>query len=249
MALGPVGDGILRTARAFAAAAESTLLPRCCVFCGTRCRPAEAGCCRGCVADLPWIGAQCAGCAEPLEQPVPPGVRCGACQQRPARFAAACAPFHYRFPVDAAIAALKFGRRLEYAQALAAMLVPALDRLPADIDALLPVPLHWRRQARRGFNQAMELCRPLQRQTGWPLLHQVQRVRHTGYQSELGAAARRRNLQSAFAATDAVTARHVLIVDDVMTTGATCGELAAVLQGAGAGRVSVLTVARASTGR
>lgn len=243
------GAGLLRSARRLAAAADSVLLPRCCVFCGSACLPGEPDFCRGCSADLPWIGAQCAGCAVPLDKPAAPGVRCGACQQNPTGFTAAVAPLHYRFPVDAAIQALKFGRRLEYAPALAAMLVPALERLPDDVDALLPVPLHWQRQARRGFNQAAELCRPLQRHTGWTLLRQVHRVRRTGYQSALGAAARRRNLRAAFAATAAVTARHVLIVDDVMTTGATCRELAAVLRHAGVGKVSVLTVARASAGR
>jgi ComF family protein len=249
MGFRPLGADMLRAARRLAAAADAALLPRCCVFCGVRCLPGEPGCCRGCRADLPWIGAQCAGCAEPLEQPAPPGVRCGACQQHPRGFVIACAPLYYRFPVDAAIRALKFHRRLEYAPALAALLMPALPRLPGDVDALLPVPLYWRRQAGRGFNQAAELCRPLQRHTGWPLLHQVQRIRHTGYQSELPAAARRRNLRAAFAATDSVTARHVLIVDEVMTTGTTCRELAAVLHAAGAGKVSVLAVARASTAR
>lgn len=239
----------MRTARRLAAAVDSALLPRCCVFCGTGCQPGEPDCCRGCGADLPWIDAQCPGCAAPLDKAAAPGLRCGACQQHPTGFAVACAPFHYRFPIDAAIRALKFGRRLEYAPALAAMLEPALQRLPADVDALLPVPLHWRRQAGRGFNQAAELCRPLQRNTGWPMLRQVHRVRQTRYQTELGAAARRRNLHAAFAVTDAVTARHVLIVDDVMTTGATCRELAAVLRGAGAANVSVLTVARASGSR
>ena len=134
----PLGAGALRTARRLAAAVDSALLPRCCVFCGTGCQPGEPDCCRGCGADLPWIGAQCPGCAAPLDKAAAPGLRCGACQQHPTGFAVACAPFHYRFPIDAAIRALKFGRRLEYAPALAAMLEPALQRLPADVDALLP---------------------------------------------------------------------------------------------------------------
>ena len=134
----PLGAGALRTARRLAAAVDSALLPRCCVFCGTGCQPGEPDCCRGCGADLPWIDAQCPGCAAPLDKAAAPGLRCGACQQHPTGFAVACAPFHYRFPIDAAIRALKFGRRLEYAPALAAMLEPALQRLPADVDALLP---------------------------------------------------------------------------------------------------------------
>jgi ComF family protein len=117
--------------------------------------------------------------------------------------------------------------------------------LPVDIDALLPMPLHWRRQAMRGFNQAFELSRVLQRRSGLPLLRSIRRVRATAFQSGLAAADRRHNLRNAFRAREAVTAKHVLIVDDVITTGETCARLAAVLIAAGAKKVSALAVARA----
>ena len=231
------------------AALDAALVPLRCVFCGVECAAGEQACCAGCRRDLPWIGAQCPGCAQPFAADEPPGVPCAACQARPGPFAAAYAPLHYRFPVDAAIRALKFHRRLEYGTALGALLVPALEHLPTDIDALLPVPLHWRRQAGRGYNQSAELCRALHRQAGLPVLGHIRRTRATRLQSALDARARHRNLRDAFAARGIAAARHVLIVDDVMTTGATCRELAHVAQAAGAGRVSVLVVARASVRR
>jgi ComF family protein len=97
----------------------------------------------------------------------------------------------------------------------------------------------------RGFNQAEELCEPLRKQTGLPVVSGIKRVRPTPKQSGLDANERRRNLQQAFAAGGPVDRRHVLIIDDVITTGETCRQLAKVALAAGAEKVSVLAVARA----
>jgi ComF family protein len=195
-------------------------MPNACVFCGAPRQPCEVPLCAACHDELPWV------------------------RSAPAR-SRLHAPLVYAFPVDAAIKALKFRRRLEYAPALGALLVEAAEALESGVDGILPVPLHWRRQAWRGFNQAAELCRPLARHLGAPLVRNVVRRRATAYQSGLSAAERRRNLRGAFAVRGRVTARHVLVVDDVVTTGATCAQLAAALRRAGAGTVSVLAVARA----
>ena len=96
----------------------------------------------------------------------------------------------------------------------------------------------------RGFNQADELARTLRRKTMLPMLHNVKRIRSTPFQSGLDAAARKRNMLNAFCARTPVTARHVLIVDDVITTGESCRGLAKVLLQAGAAKVSALAVAR-----
>jgi len=110
---------------------------------------------------------------------------------------------------------------------------------------LLPVPLHWRRHGIRGFNQAAEICALLKKATGLPTIRNVRRRRATPYQSGLSARERRRNLRRAFAVHGTVTARHVLIVDDVITTGETCRQLAAVLRVHGVEKISVLAIARA----
>ena len=200
-------------------------MPRRCVFCGTRCRSFETHICEDCWFDLPWNRA-----AFQPDMPL---------------FEVAVAPLAYSFPVDAALKALKFRRRLDYVPAFAELLRRMFCQLPDDIDALLPVPLHWRRYAMRGFNQAVELCEPIRKQTRFPVLTNIKRVKSTPKQSSLDAVARRRNLQQAFVAIGPVERRHVLIVDDVITTGETCRQLAKVVLEAGAKKVSVLAVARA----
>jgi ComF family protein len=154
------------------------------------------------------------------------------------------APLEYAFPIDAALKLLKFRRRCDYVPAFAELLWQVANELPGDIDALLPMPLHWRRQAMRGFNQAFELCCELRKRSGLSLLPGIRRVRATPFQSGLDAADRRHNLRNAFLAREAITAKHVLIVDDVITTGETCARLAAVAIAAGAKKVSALAVAR-----
>lgn len=203
-------------------------MPMRCAFCGTRSNShsnsIEPYICSGCMLDLPWRDELSSADVAPL--------------------CVIAAPLAYAFPVDAALKALKFRRRLDYVPALADLLCRVVGQMPADIDALLPMPLHWRRQAMRGFNQAHELTRPLQRRTALPLLQTIRRVRSTPFQSGLDAAARSRNLRNAFVATEGITAQHVLIVDDVITTGESCRQLACVVLAAGAKKVSALAVAR-----
>lgn len=224
---------------------EGAALPNVCVFCGARCRLQDAPICTPCYADLPWIDRACPRCAKPVVAELSGDIPCAVCQQDPPPFTAAVAALSYSFPVDAAIKAMKFRRRLYYVPAFVHTLMMSAEKLPAGIDAVLPVPLHWRRQAMRGFNQAAELCGPLCRQTGLEQINNVVRRRPTPYQSGLAGSLRRGNLRSAFSVREKVQARHVLIVDDVITTGETCREVAQVLRDAGVEKVSVLAVARA----
>jgi ComF family protein len=228
-----------------ARAVEGAVMPRCCIFCGTARRHFEPAICEGCEGDLPWIREQCLGCARPLVAEPGAGVTCAECQDRPTPFEVAVAPLAFEFPLDAAVRQLKYHRKLYYAEPLGEMLCKAAPALPADIDALLPVPLHWTRHGVRGFNQAAEICRPLQRATGLPVVRNVKRSRRTPHQSGLGARERRRNLAGAFAVRGRITARHVVLVDDVMTTGETCAQLARALQACGVPKVSVLALTRA----
>lgn len=224
---------------------DDAIMPVCCAFCGMRLGPGKERVCSGCFNDLPWIGSACSLCAEPLEISLPSGVHCARCQARPPPFTVTLVPLHYEFPVDAGLKALKFGRRLYYAAAFAELLATQRDRLPQTVDALLPVPLHWRRQALRGFNQSREICRPLARRVGLPVIDVARRRRSTRYQSGLSAAERRRNLHNAFVARNASRHRHIMIVDDVVTTGETTRQLATALIESGVQEVSVLAVARA----
>jgi ComF family protein len=217
------------TSRALAAVSfagkclANSLLPVSCVFCGAR-QAGPAPVCDGCFRDLPWIPV-----VQPAIKPL----------------ATVATPLEYAFPVDAAIKAMKFSRRLFYGPAFAYLLMKSFDELPEDIDALLPMPLHWRRHAMRGFNQAAEIARPIRSATGLPLVTDVIRHRNTPYQSGLSASQRKRNLESAFLAKGDVSYGHVLVVDDVITTGETCRQLAVTLLDAGVKRVSALAIARA----
>ncbi len=222
---------------------ETVLLARACVLCD---QAAEAGrLCGHCERILPWNDTFCECCGQPLVAAQPPGVVCEVCQAQRPPFIKARAPLIYDFPVDDVIKAIKFRRQLWYVPAFAELLLPLLSKDFAEVDALLPVPLYRWRQMVRGFNQAMELCRPLCKATGLPILTQAVRIRATIAQTGLNATERKRNLKNAFVVPGKLRSRHPLIIDDVMTTGETCSQLAAALLKAGAKSVSVLTVARA----
>lgn len=188
----------------------------------------------------------CCCCGQPLDAPPLQDIPCGACQTKPPSFDIARTPCRYEFPIDAALKKLKFNRRLAFAPPLAALLIPFIETELKECDVLVPVPLnHWR-QARRGFNQAEELCRSISRRAGLPVYKDANRHRATSPQSGLSAAERVRNVRDAFAIGVLKPYRHPLIVDDVVTTGATCDEMAKALRKAGAESVSVVAVARAS---
>ena len=222
---------------------KNVLLARVCVLCD---QAADVGrLCGHCRGILPWNNTFCECCGQALAAAQPPGVVCEACQARRPPYDKARAPLIYDFPVDDVIKAIKFNRQLWYVPAFAQLLLRNLQDEFAEVDALLPVPLHRQRQMIRGFNQALELCRPLRKATGLPILTQAVRIRATIAQTGLNATERKRNLQNAFAVPGKLGCRHPLIIDDVITTGETCSQLSIGLLRAGAKTVSVLTLARA----
>lgn len=220
--------------------------PARCVFCDA---PGHAGAdlCADCYADLPWQTHGCALCALNL-----PGdslsVLCPACQKKPPPFSAAFALMRYEYPVNWLITQLKFHARLSHARLLAQLFSEKLmGRLNDDPpQALIPVPLYRQRWRERGFNQATELARPLGKALGIPVLpHAAQRVRATAHQMDLPARQRRANVHDAFTADPGLVLRHVAIVDDVVTTGATAKALTRALHKQGVQRVQLWCAARA----
>jgi ComF family protein len=171
---------------------------------------------------------------------------CGSCLAGPPEWDWARAAAEYTGVVRDAIHAFKFEGRRALARPLASLVAAQWGAtLPAGVEALVPVPLGRARERERGFNQARLLAERLGGALGRPVrAGWLRRVRITGPQSDLGAAARRANVRGAFAAHPAVAGRHVAVVDDVLTTGATAAECARALRAAGAARVGVLTVAR-----
>ena len=235
----------LRPAALLRAAAAALLPPRCLV-----CQAAGANghdLCGACAAALPWNDPACARCGLPL--PAGDSV-CGTCLRRPPPFAACTAALRYEAPMDRLLPRLKYHGDLAAGALVSALMLQRLRGLPvtdAAPQALVPVPLHPARLGRRGYNQALELARPLGRAFAIPVLPELlRRTRATAAQTELGAEERRANVRGAFAlgAGSAVPA-HVALVDDTMTTGATLTECARALQRAGCARIDVWVAARA----
>lgn len=216
------------------------LLPLRCLVCS------EAGSlgqdlCGACRGALAFNRIACGRCALPLAAA---GV-CGACLRSPPPFAASRAALVYGFPVDQLLPRFKFHGDLAAGRLLSQLMAQAFADAPRP-QALVPVPLHPSRLRQRGYDQALELARPLARALGLPLRAEaLRRVRATSPQSELDAASRQHNVRSAFFARPGALPGHVALVDDVMTTGATLAECARALQRAGVPRVDVWVAARA----
>ena len=199
-------------------------LPPHCALCGQSI--ARRPLCAGCLVDLPWL--------PPYRVPTVRG------------FDQVWSALAYEYPVDRLITEAKFGKQLATARALGELLAVRRPDVIRPPDLVVPVPLHWRRQAERGFNQAEEIARGLCRQLDWRLAMGVcERVRATPAQSTLSAAERRKNLHAAFLAHPLRPGLHLLVIDDVLTTGATAEAVAGALRRAGAASLQLWTVAHA----
>ena len=225
---------------------QDWLLPRLCPACG---EPAGPGLelCPGCARTLPVLRHACPRCAIPYEHPDTHG-ECGTCQKQPPAFSRAVALYRYAPPVDHFIRALKFHQQLGLAHLLGERLSQRLMRETSRPDLIIPVPLHGARLRERGYNQALEIARPVARALDVPLdCRSLVRVRATAPQSGTTVAARRKNLRGAFALRDEESVRNlrVALVDDVMTTGSTVQAAAKCLRAAGAREVDIWVIARA----
>lgn len=205
--------------------------------------------CRDCVMRFGPTVPRCACCA----MRVPEGIRiCGTCLRHPPPYTHTVAAADHHYPWSRLVAELKFRSGLDLVEPLAQRLLAALQRhddTRARPELILPVPLSPARLAERGYNQAWELARWLARRLGVPAhADWLLRLRDTGHQIELSLQQRQGNLRGAFAVEprklEALRGRQVAIVDDVMTTGATAGELARTLLHAGAAGVQVWVVTR-----
>lgn len=210
-----------------------------CLLCGSM--STNGLCCAPCDAEMPRLTANhCPLCA----LPTPTGEICGHCLKYPPQFDHAVAAFTYNFPINRFIKALKFHEQLLLVDFLADELAHNIQQHP---DYLLALPLHPLRLQERGFNQSQLLAARLSKRLKIPLLNNAcQRVRDTPPQSSLPWKERDKNMRQAFTVTANIDlqGKHIAIVDDVLTTGASISALAATLKQAGCTEVSAWVVAR-----
>ena len=232
--------------RLFGAALDLLLPPRC-LRCGVAVG-AEGALCAACWRSITFLGEPCCGCCGlPFDYDQGPEALCGGCAREPPAFARARAALRYDEESRRLILAFKHGDRLHLAPAFGAWMRRAGARLLAEADVLIPVPLHWTRLFARRYNQAAVLAQALAKASGPPVgADWLERRRRTPSQGKRNRAARRRNVAGAFALRPGrpVAGKRILLIDDVLTTGATVDECARVLRRAGAASVDVLTLAR-----
>ena len=249
------------------------LYPPRCAACVVRLpSPAAADFCPACEAILePVAASACQICSEPFPGLLPHGFTCPNCADQTFAFDCAISSWHSSGPLREAIHRFKYGRHLHLRLPLARKLFDTLsdprltqpgppadhleepDAPPAESPEtipdwiLVPVPLHPRRLRERRFNQSAELARTLSKLSGLPCQDLLRRTRYTTAQAALSRKERLKNLAGAFlpvARKGAPIPSHILLIDDVFTTGSTAHECATALKKAGARRIIVLTVAR-----
>ncbi len=205
--------------------------------------------CSTCWPRFNFIAApQCERCGIPFVEDIV-GARCVECLTRPPQFRRARSVLVYDDKSRRVVLPLKHGDRTDMARACGAWMARAGAELLAEADLVAPVPLHWRRLFTRRYNQAALLARSVARNVDAVLAPDLlQRARWTGSQAGLKARERRRNVRQAFEVHPRWQAklkgRTVVLVDDVLTTGATVEACTRALQKAGAAHVDVLTLAR-----
>ncbi len=205
--------------------------------------------CQACYLDLPILSQTCRRCANILHGTS--NSLCGTCLKQPPPFQVTHALFGYHQPVDQLLLALKFNQAFSHGRLLGELLADRIQHqwyrekpLPS---AIIPMPLHPIRQRERGFNQSIELARPIAKKLQLPLLDTVcERIKSTMAQASLPAHQRRSNITGAFAIKKPILYRHVVIVDDIITTGHTVRELCHLLKNHEVETIDIWCCARSS---
>jgi len=233
---------------------NNTSIPSSCVLCNAGVKR-NISLCHACEADLPIISHACKACGIPLEETQSV---CGQCLNSMPDVDYSISLFHYESPIDYLITKLKFSHKLSHAKILGSLLKHHLIALNNNQqysypEAIIPVPLHKKRLIKRGFNQSLEIAKELTQALKIPIHNNVvQRDKATRAQSELDLKQRKRNIKGCFKLINKnemmPVYSHIVIIDDVVTTGATTNELAKLLKQAGIKKVGVWSIARAVLG-
>jgi len=230
----------------------SAIIPSRCLLCGQVHEGSFILICAGCYHDLPHIRHACERCGLPIfeasARSISQANTCGSCLKNPPPFRRAIAPLLYAPPIDRRVAAFKYNQQLISGQLLSQLLLQSIQRhyqnqaLP---DLIIPVPLHWSRLLKRGYNQSLCIAQYLACELQIPIgKNHLLRHRRTLSQQGLTRQERQHNLINAFTLKKPLAGETIALIDDVMTTGATAAEITRTLKRAGAGAVDVWTLAR-----
>ncbi|MEX2354216.1 MAG: ComF family protein [Gammaproteobacteria bacterium] len=202
--------------------------------------------CDDCSDDLPHINTSCDCCGRQMHE----NGRCGDCLKSAPAIHKTVTAYQYRYPLDILVKKYKYNQQLAIARPLANKLSRAiLNRIEGELpEVMIPIPLHYKRQYRRGFNQSLEICRELNRVVRVPVDYRLaERNLDTAPMYELSPLQRKGNIRGAFRLRKPCTYQSVVIVDDIITTGATANELARLLLSAGVEYVELWALARAES--
>ncbi len=215
-----------------------------CVLCGEMTEQ-EVSLCSECRNDLPVVEYSCEKCGLPLS--VSDQSLCGQCLQLKPVVDYTHSVFYYESPIDYLIGKMKYEGDLSCAAILGDLLLKSVKDIKQTPDVLVPVPLHNKRLVKRGFNQSLEISRAVSKQLKIPLDTQyVRRVKPTVAQQTLNLKQRKQNIKGCFEVqAKHQLYKHVVLVDDVITTGSTVNELATALKEGGVEKVGVWSIARA----
>lgn len=223
----------------------SLVFPYTCLLCKSK-SDRHQDLCSACYRDLPFATHCCEQCAIPMSRHEK---QCGQCLKHPPFFDKAYTLFIYQNPVTALLLALKFNQAIVNARILGELLAETArihwyQDKPYP-DALIPIPLHPTRLKERGFNQALEIARPVAKMLQLPLLAEAgARIKATAPQASLKASMRLQNVNRAFSIKNDFLNQHVAVIDDVMTTGSTMNAFCSELKAKGARRIDVWCCAR-----
>jgi ComF family protein len=222
------------------------LLPPTCILCHAASRQ-TLDLCHACADDLPILSQSCMRCAAILTTD---GLVCGDCLKEPPAFDTTYALFSYQTPITKLIMELKFHQQLVNAHLLGKLMAETLEKRwyynKTRPDVIIPIPLHPKRLQERGFNQALEIARPISKTLQIPIdILSCRRIKYTKAQAQLVSVKRGQNMKNAFTINRDLTGLYVAVLDDVITTGRTMGEFSKALKAAGAYRVDAWSVARA----
>lgn len=227
------------------------LFPSNCLFCKSDTKNSSL-LCSACIEELPYLKSVCLHCGKSLVGDIGEKNYCGACLNQKFPFENVFIPFQYENPISRLVIDLKFNQKLLYAKILGNLMADFLTKKYQEKEKpqlIIPVPLHKKRLRERGFNQALEIARPIAKKLKIPIdIYSCIRIKNTLAQSILNIEERKQNIKNAFLLKKSLEVNYVAIVDDVMTTGNTVKEFAKILKKSGIMKIDVWCCAKTTIG-